>query len=61
VESGGLLFDVDVEGDELVANERRDLVIAVRFGFQPNATPSGGCRAEVDEKRLFRLRGLAQC
>ena len=59
VEVGGMFFDVCLEWDEVFVDECRDLIVAVRLGFQPSTCASGWSGAEVDEQRLllsFRFR-----
>jgi hypothetical protein len=52
-----ILLYVDVEWDEVLVDERRDVRIGVGLGFQPSTRSSGGRRAEVDEQRF----GLFLC
>ena len=47
-----VLFDMDLERDEVVVDECRGLCIVVGLGLQPSACSSGRCRAEVDKQRL---------
>jgi hypothetical protein len=59
MEISRVFFDVSFERDEVVVDKRSSLFIAVRLGFQPNASASSGRGAKVDEQRLFvgfRLR-----
>src|ERR1700722_11833589 len=42
-----MLFNVHVQGDELLINKRRDLGIGVRLGLQPSACASSRGGAEV--------------
>ena len=61
VELRGLLFDVDGGGGEVVVDVLRQLRVAVRFGLQPNASPSSGSGAEIQQRgTMFRLC-LAEC
>lgn len=44
-------------GNEVLLDERRDLRVAIRFGFQPSACASSRGGAEVNQDRfVFRLR-----
>ena len=61
MEVDGVLFDVRFEGDEILVDERRDFVVAVRLGFQPSACSSGRSRAEVDQQRRLLLLCTREC
>ena len=50
VEVGRVFFDVRFEWDEVLVDERRGLIVAVRLGFQPSTCASSRRRAEVDEQ-----------
>jgi hypothetical protein len=49
----GMFLDVRGEVYEVVVDEGRSFVVAIRFGFQPNAAASSGRGAEVNEHRLL--------
>src|SRR6267143_3344082 len=61
LEDLGLLFDVNLGGDEFGADPFYDPLVRIDLGFQPSTAASGRCGAEIEESR-FRLilRGL-QC
>ncbi len=48
MEEPRLVLYVDRERDEVFVNFRRDLLVSVGFGLQPNAAPSAGSRAEIE-------------
>jgi hypothetical protein len=50
------LFDVRAQRDEVFRDERRDVTVVVRFGFQPNAPRSIGGGGKIREDRP-RARG----
>jgi hypothetical protein len=56
-----MFFDVCREWDEVLINECRDLIVAVRFGFQPNTCASSRRRTEIDEQRLLAVFGFGEC
>jgi hypothetical protein len=59
MEVGGMFFDVGREWDEVLVDECRDLIVAVRLGFQPSTSASGRRSAEINDQRFlagFRLR-----
>jgi len=49
MEIGGVFLDVCFERDEVVVDKGGSLFIAVRLGFQPNASTSSGRGTKVDE------------
>jgi hypothetical protein len=49
VKVSGFFFDVRLERDEVLIDERSGLLVTVRFGFQPSASASRGSCAEVDQ------------
>jgi hypothetical protein len=53
-----MLFDMGLDRDEILSDEPGYVFVAVRFGFQPNASPSGGSGAEVEQDWLARLLRL---
>jgi len=58
-----LLFDVDLNGDEILAEGLRYAVIGVNLGFQPSAPRSHRGGAEIEEDRppallCFRQGGI---
>lgn len=53
MEVSGVLFDVCFERYEVFVDEGGGFVVAVRFGFQPNTSASGGSGAEIDQHRSF--------
>jgi hypothetical protein len=61
VKSCGIFLDVDFDGDEFIVNERGELRVSVRFGFQPSACSSSGRRAEVNQHRFVLRFGLIEC
>ena len=61
LEDLGLLFDVNLGGDEFGADQVYDPLVRIDLGFQPSATTSEGRGAEIEEGRFrLSLRGL-QC
>jgi hypothetical protein len=61
LEDLGLLFDVNLGGDEFGVDQVYDAFVRVDLGFQPSTAASGGCGAEIEESRFrLLLRGL-QC
>lgn len=56
-----LLLDVGAGGDEVAADELRDLGMGIDLGLQPSASPSEGRRGEVEEQGPAGLPRLAQC
>lgn len=60
MEISRVFFDVCFERDEVVVDKRSSLFIAVRLGFQPNASTSSGRGTEVDEQRLLVGFGLLE-
>gem|GEM_PF-52417 len=56
----GLFLDVDLDGEKVAADEVSDAVIGVNLGFQPSATRSHGCGAEIEKSRLFALARLRE-
>ena len=53
-----VLLDVNIQRNEVLVDERRDLRILVRLGFQPSTCYSGRCGAEIDEQRFILFFGL---
>src|SRR4051794_26272639 len=49
-----MFFDVGLKENEVSPDEFRDFIVGVGFGLQPNARPSSGRRAEIDQQRPFR-------
>jgi hypothetical protein len=49
VEVCGRLFDVDSNRKEILVDKACDLIVGVRFGFQPNTSASSGSGAEVQQ------------
>jgi hypothetical protein len=60
MKSCGIFLDVDFDGDEFLVNERGQLRVSIRFGFQPSACSSSGRRAEVNQHRLMLCFGLTK-
>ena len=60
MEISRVFFDMCFERDEVVVDKRSSLFIAVRLGFQPNASASSGRGTEVDEQRLLIGLGLRE-
>jgi hypothetical protein len=56
VKHRSLLFDVGLAGDEMLLDERGNLRVVVRFGFQPNASASSRRCSEVREDGLAAAR-----
>jgi hypothetical protein len=57
MEIGGMLFDVRLDGHEILVDEGRGLIIGIGFGFQPNACASSRGGTEINQQWfLFRLR-----
>jgi hypothetical protein len=44
-----VFFDVGFERNEILVDERRGLLIAVRLSFQPSACTSSRRRTEINE------------
>jgi len=61
VEGCGIPFDMDGGGNETFFNELYQLGVSVRFGFQPSASASGGCCAEVEQDGLMLRLCVAEC
>jgi hypothetical protein len=61
MEVGGVFFDVRLEWDKVLVDECRDLIVAVRLGFQPSTCASGRGRAEVDEQRFPAVLCFREC
>ena len=61
VEVGGMFFDVCLEWDEVFVDECRDLIVAVRLGFQPSTSTSGRRRAEIDEQGFLVVFCFGEC
>jgi len=57
---GGLLFDVDARGDEMIRDEPGDTLIGVNLGFQPSASPSHRGGGEVQQNRSLLGCGFFQ-
>jgi hypothetical protein len=56
VEQRSCLLDVRGERNKVLVDEGGELRVSVRFGFQPNASASGGRGAEVEQHRfVFRF------
>ena len=53
MEVSGMLFDVCFERYEVFVDEVGGFVVAVRLGFQPSTSASGGRSAEIDQHRSF--------
>lgn len=53
-------LDVDVYGKKILIDEVCQLVIAIGFGFQPNASPSGGGGTEVKQYGFVCAFGLRE-
>jgi hypothetical protein len=51
LERGGLFFNVNLDGDEMPADERADVRIRIDLGIQPSTCPSSGRRVEVQQER----------
>jgi hypothetical protein len=60
VEHGTLLFDVGLVGNEVLLDERGDLRVLVRFGFQPNASASSRRSGEVREDGFLAAARFAK-
>ena len=57
-----MFFDVGLDGDEILINERCGRIVRIGFGFQPNASASIRSRAEIDHQRfVMRLRLAQRC
>ena len=59
-EALGLLFDVDLDRDEILTDEGRYAVIGVNLGFQPSAPRSHRGGAEIEEHRPVAFLSLRQ-
>jgi hypothetical protein len=55
-----VLFDVRLQGKEILIDEGGDFRIGVGLGFQPSASASGRGRAEINEQRLSCGLGLGE-
>lgn len=53
-------FDVDGYRKKILVDEVCQLFIAIRFGFQPNACPSGRSGAEIKQHGFIPAFGLCQ-
>jgi hypothetical protein len=51
---------MNFDGYKLLVDERSELGISIRFGFQPSACSSSGRRAEVNQHRLMLCFGLTK-
>jgi len=60
MERGRILLDVHAKGHEFLVDERRELRVSVRFGFQPSACSSSRSGAKVNQHRLVLCLGLAE-
>ena len=57
MEVDGMFFDVRFEGQEILIDEGRDLIVGVGFGLQPNARASSRGGAEINQQRsVLRFR-----
>jgi hypothetical protein len=61
MEVSWVFFDVCLEWDEVLVDEGRGLIVAVRLGFQPSTCASGRSRAEIDEQRFLTVFGFREC
>jgi hypothetical protein len=46
-------FDVDFDGNEVLVDEARDLLVRINLGIQPGASCSHGRSAKVQHDRLM--------
>jgi hypothetical protein len=60
VKGGGLLFDVDFDGNEVLVYEVGDPRVRIDLGIQPSAGPSSRGGAEVQQQGLVFLLGPRQ-
>src|SRR5215213_23456 len=61
MEVGGMFFDVCLEWNEVLVDECRGLIVAVRLGFQPSTCASGRGCAEIDEQRFLAVFCFREC
>ncbi|MBV8553204.1 MAG: hypothetical protein JOY54_18050 [Acidobacteriaceae bacterium] len=51
VEPCAVFLDMGLDGEKFLVDEACDAFIRIRLGFQPNASPSSGSRAEINQDR----------
>lgn len=56
-----MFFDVGLYRQEILMNEIGGLGVLIRFGIQPNTTPSGRRSAEIEQDRTVVLPGFGEC
>jgi hypothetical protein len=60
VKAGWIFLNVDCDRNEFLIDERCELRVSVRFGFQPSACTSSWSGAKVNQHRLVLVFGLVE-
>ena len=53
MEVSGVFLDVCFDRKEILIDERRDFIVGIGFGLQPNARASSRSRAEIKQQELL--------
>jgi len=61
MEVDGVFLDVRFNRKESLIDERRDFIVGIRFGLQPNACASSRSSAEVEQQGLLVSLCLSEC
>jgi len=61
MEVDGVFLDVRFYRKESLIDERRDFIVGIGFGLQPNARASSRGSAEVEQQGLFVSLRLSHC